>query len=426
MYALVDANSFYASCERVFKPSLAGLPVVVLSNNDGCIVARSKEAKALKIEMGAPYFQVKDFLKRHKVAVFSSNYTLYHDMSQRVQNVLRPYSDEMEVYSIDESFLHWHQSMAWNEVGRDIIDTVQRWTGLPVGVGIGLTKTLSKLGNHLAKRGVNANGLHVIDSPEAIAAALRATELGDIWGVSSGFIRRLEVLGIKTPMELHDADPMKVRKELGVVGQRIVYELRGIACIPLETERPDKQNICCSRSFGNVTNDWLAMCEAVCTFASQAAVKMRRQDLVTSRIGVFIQTDRHAECSQYAASWAVSLSGQTNDTRELCRAATWCLGKIYRAEHKYKKAGVMLFDLCRRAVGQLPLFKMVDVVKVNALMATVDKINRRHGRGAIRVAAASAFTLGPSRTWHLRCDYRSPRYTTCWDDLPIAVAKSGG
>jgi len=423
MYALVDANSFYASCERVFKPSLAGRPVVVLSNNDGCIVARSREAKALKIEMGAPYFQVKDFLQRNKVAVFSSNYTLYHDMSQRVQNVLRGYADEMEVYSIDESFLFWRDSLDWNAMGREVIDKIQRWTGLPVGVGVGPTKTLAKLGNHLAKRGVNANGLHVLDSDEAIEAALRATQLMDIWGISSGFIRRLELLGIKTLIELRDADPMSVRKELGVVGQRIVFELRGIGCIPLETERPDKKNICCSRSFGDVTNDWMMMSEAVCTFTSQAAEKMRRQDLVTGRVGVFIQTDRHAQCSQYAASWAVRLSGQTNDTRELCRAANWCLSKIYRKSHRYKKAGVFLFDLCRRSGGQLSLFKSVDVVKVNALMTTVDQINHRHGRGAIRVAASSTFTLGPSRTWHLRCDYRSPRYTTNWDELPIAVAK---
>jgi len=423
MYALVDANSFYASCERVFKPSLAGRPIVVLSNNDGCIVARSKEAKALKIEMGAPYFQVKDFLQQHKVAVFSSNYTLYHDMSQRVQNVLRGYADEMEVYSIDESFLFWRDPLDWNEVGRDIIDKIQQWTGLPVGVGVGPTKTLAKLGNHLAKRGVNANGLHILDSPGAIEDALRATQLLDIWGVSSGFIRRLASLGIKTPLELRDADPMKVRQELGVVGQRIVYELRGVGCIPLEKHRPDKKNICCSRSFGEVTNDWMAMSEAVCTFASQAAVKMRRQDLVTGRLGVFIQTDRHAPCTQYAASWAVRLSGQSNDTRELCRAANWCLSKIYRAEHKYKKAGVYLFDLCPRTGGQLSLFKSVDVGKMNALMTTVDQINHRHGRGAIRVASSSTFALGPSRTWHLRCDHRSPHYTTNWNDLPRAQAR---
>ncbi len=426
MYALVDANSFYASCERVFKPGLEGRPVVVLSNNDGCIVARSKEAKALGIAMGVPYFQIRDLLRRHRVAVFSSNYTLYHDLSRRVQDILRRHGDEMEVYSIDESFLLWHRPLDWNAVGRGIIAEVRRWTGIPVGVGVGPTKTLAKLANHLAKRGAHADGLHVLDSPGAIDAALGATELADIWGVSLGFIRRLASLGIGTPLELRDADPREVRGAMGVVGQRIVYELRGVGCIPLEAEQPDKKNICCSRSFGEATDDWPALREAVCTFASQAAMKMRRQDLATGRVGVFIQTDRHARCEQYAASWTVRLSGQTNDTRELCRAATWCLGKIHRAEHKCKKAGVLLLDLCRRAGAQPSLFKSIDSDRVNALMMTVDRINQRHGRGAIRVAAASAFTLGPSRTWHLRCDHRSPRYTTCWNELPVAVASADG
>lgn len=422
MFALVDANSFYASCERVFRPDLHARPIVVLSNNDGCVIARSQEAKNLQIEMGAPYFQIRKLLQEHEVAVFSSNYTLYNDMSQRVQNILRMYADCLEVYSIDESFLYWSADLDWKQLGRDIIARVRQWTGLTVGVGIGPTKTLSKVANHLAKRGVGATGLHILDCDAAIDAALRAIELSNIWGISRGLIRQLGLLGIKTPIQLRDADPAKVRKQLGVVGQRIVYELRGIRCIPLEMCPPDKQNICCSRSFGQVTNAFETVREAVCTFAQQAAVKMRRQQLVTGRIGVFLQTDRHADVVQYAASWAVTLAEQTYDTRVLCRAASWCLSKVFKKEHCYKKAGVMVFDLCKNTQGQQGLFPPTDREKSQRLMKTIDAINRDHGRNTIRVGSSSPFTLSACRTWHLRCDYRSPRYTTSWDDLPTANA----
>jgi len=422
MFALVDANSFYASCERVFRPELAGRPVVVLSNNDGCIVARSKEAKALGIEMGVPFFEARTLLRRHHVAVFSSNYTLYDDMSRRVQDVLRPMAEEMEVYSIDESFLSWSAALPWREVGEQILRRVRTWTGLPVGVGIGPTKMLAKLANHLAKRGKGATGVHVIDDERSATAALEAVELINLWGVSTGLIRRLARLGIATPLELRAADPHLVRRHLGVVGQRMVYELRGEPCLALETQMPDKQNICCSRSFGQVTHDPAALREAVATFAAQAAMKMRRQDLATGRIGVFIQTDRHAPVEQYAASWAVRLTAPTNDSRLICKCAAWCLQNVYQARHQYKKAGVMLFDLCRRHHAQHSLFEDHDHDRVNRLMMTMDAINRAQGRGTIRLASSSPFGLNPCRTWHLRSEHRSPRYTTRWDELPIVSA----
>ncbi len=417
MFALVDANSFYASCERLFRPDLAGRPIVVLSNNDGCIIARSAEAKALGIKMGEPYFQCRDRLKEHDIAVFSSNYTLYDDMSRRVQDVLRGFADEMEVYSIDESFLFWDAPLDWQEVGWAIKNRVADWTGLPVGVGIGSTKTLAKLANHLSKRGKNANGVHVIDE-HSVADALAETELGDIWGISRGFIARLNALGIHTPTDLYHADPNLILNRLGIVGQRLVYELRGVSCIDLELIRPDKQNICCSRSFGTVTNELRLMQEAVATFCAQAAVKMRRQGLACGRIGVFIQTDRHAPCAQYAASWAVSFSAPTDDTRAIAKAAAWSLGKIFKPEHTYKKAGVMLFDLVKYATAQLPLFQTKPPDTAHRLMAAMDTINHHHGRGTIRLASASPFTLSPCRTWHLRSEHRSPRYTTRWDELP--------
>jgi len=422
MFALVDANSFYASCERVFRPDLADRAVVVLSNNDGVVVARSKQAKELGIEMGAPYFQVKAMLQRNRVVVFSSNYTLYDDMSRRTQDVLRPFSDDMEVYSIDESFLYWSAEFPWQSMGEEILDKVKRWTGLPVGAGFGPTKTLAKLANHLAKRAKGATGVHVLDSADMITAALGNTELGNIWGISGGFIRRLSKLGITTPLQLRDANPFAVRRAMGVVGERIVYELRGESCIPLECVTPNKQNICCSRSIGQVTNNPEMMREAVCTFASQAAVKLRRQDLVAERLAVFIQTDRHAEASQYAASWHDRFP-PTNDTRELAMHATACLQRIFRPEHQYKKAGVLLMDLCRREQAHPSLFEDRDLEASNRLMKLMDKINREHGRGTIRLASSSPQTLNACRTWHLRLEHCSPRYTTRWDELPIALAK---
>jgi DNA polymerase V len=414
MFALVDANSFYASCERVFQPALLDRPVVVLSNNDGCIIARSAKAKLLGIDMGEPFFKIKHLLREKNVAVFSSNYTLYADMSRRVQDVLRAFSDEMEVYSIDESFLHWPFDLPWEEFGREMLNTVKLWTGLPVGVGIGPTKTLAKLANHLAKRGKNANGVHVLDSTK--------TELMNIWGISVGFCRRLLKIGIKTPLQFRDAEPQLIREHLGVVGQRMVYELRGESCIGLETVVPNKQNICCSRSFGKVTNDPVALREAVATFAAQAAAKMRRQDLVAERVAVFVQTDRHAAVIQYGNSWATRLAVPTNDSREICNSAAWCLSKIYRREHQYKKAGVLLLDLGKRTVAQTGLFEDGRREETNRLMMTLDEINKKHGRGAIRLASTSSFGLGPCRTWHLRSEHRSPRYTTRWDELPVAMA----
>ena len=422
MFALVDANSFYASCERVFRPDLEGRPIVVLSNNDGCIVARSKEAKALGIKMADPYFEARDFLQKHNVAVFSSNYTLYDNMSRRVQDVSRMFADDMEVYSIDESFLWWKDNLPWKMIGEQILETIQRWIGLPVGVGFGPSKTLAKLANHLAKRGKNANGVHVIDSDEAITDALEQIELTDIWGISGGFKRRLENMGINTPLEFRDANPFRIRNAMGVVGERMVYELRGDSCLPLEEERADKQNICCSRSFGKATNDLEQIRQAVATFASQAAVKLRRQDLVTEKLSVFVRTDIHAQVEQYSASWPIRFPS-TNDTRELAKYAGDCLERIFRHQHQYKKAGVMLWELCKRGKAQPLLFEKRDNEKGNRLMVLMDRINRDFGRGKLRIASSSPLALKAGRTWHLRADHCSPRYTTRLDELPLAVAQ---
>lgn len=424
MYALVDANSFYASCEQVFRPDLKEKAVVVLSNNDGCIVARSKEAKALGIDMQKPYFQIKEILERHHVVIFSSNYTLYHDMSERVISVLRTFAEQMEVYSIDESFLFWRDNSGdWESLGRKIKDTVLRWTGLSVGVGIAPTKTLAKLANHLSKRAKGATGVHLLGDRESVTAAMAAVELEDIWGVSRGTIRRLKIMGITKPIQLRDASPHRIREHLGVVGERMIYELRGEPCIPLEIERPNKQHICCSRSFGGVTNDSIMLREAVSTFASQAAIKMRRQDLSTSVVKVFVATDCHADVEQYAPCAVIPLPTATNDSRLISKIAILALAKIYRPQHRYKKAGVMLGDLTPRTTVHPLLFPEIgDSPKTHRLMKCMDEINEM-GRGTIRLASASPTLLGAGRTWHMRSDRRSPRYTTRWDELPTAIAR---
>lgn len=330
--------------------------------------------------MGKPFYQVKDQLRKHHVTVCSSNYTLYDDMSRRVQDILRPLAQKMEVYSIDESFLYWKAVLPWYSLGELIRSRILSWTGLPVGVGFGPSKTLAKLANHLAKRGKGATGIHVLESEASITAALEAIELRDLWGVARGFHRRLMQIGINTPIQLRDADPKLIRDYLGVVGQRMVYELRGQSCITLETDVPDKQNICCSRSFGQIIGDLSTLHEAVTTFATQAAAKMRRQNLVADRVAVFVQTDRHAPVEQYSASWSARLTTSSDDTRLLCRCAAWCLSQIYRSQHKYKRAGVMLLDLCRRNKATMGLFDAGDPESTDRLMKAMDRINHLFGR----------------------------------------------
>lgn len=427
MIALVDGNSFYASCEQVFDPDAARRPVVVLSNNDGCVVAASRDAKALGLEMFKPFFQIKHLLAGHNVKVFSSNYTLYHDMQQRMVRIYRDHAEDVEVYSIDEAFLvipdlTEDELLGW---GKALRSRVLQWTGIPTGIGIAPTKTLAKLANHLAKRDpVPGHPLNVcaLTTDTMVDAALGRIELKDVWGINRGSIRRLAKLDITNPRQLRDADPNRVRDHLGVVGQRQVLELNGIPCIPMEFETPDRKNVCVSRSFDKVINDPAPLIEAITTFASQAAVKLRRQDLAATTISTFIQTDRHAPVDQYANSAAVRLTVATFDTREIARAARHCLAKVYRPQHKYKKAGVLLMDLHKRETTQPGLFDRRDHEATRRLMGVLDDANRRHGSGTLRLGSASPFTLAPCRTWHMRMEHRSPRYTTRWDGLPVVQA----
>ncbi len=425
MFALVDGNAFYASCEQVFDLDAKRRPVVVLSNNDGCIVAASRDAKVLGCEMFKPYFQIKPQLQGHNVKVFSSNYTLYDDMQRRLITVYHGHAERVEVYSIDEAFLTLGPACdddlaVW---GDRLRRQAQQWTGIATGIGIAPTKTLAKLANHAAKRDPlpwMPQGVAVLTESNIIDQALGRIELGDLWGINHGNIRRLAKLNITTPRQFRDADPNRVREHLGVVGQRMVYELRGESCLPIEDIRPDRKNVCCSRSFDKVTGCLDTLTEAIATFTSQAAFKLRNQQLAAGGIVAFIQTDRHAPVEQYANSYGVKLTVASEDTRELSRVAAWCLRRIYRPQHRYKKAGVLLVDLVKREARQPGLYDRRDHKRTRRLMATLDTINRGHGRNTIRIAAASPMDLKPCRTWHLRSDHRSPRWTTRWDELPIA------
>jgi len=421
--ALVDCNSFYASCEQVFQPRLQHCPVVVLSNNDGCVVARSREAKALGIKMGEPWFKVRRRLQSERlldaVTARSSNYALYADMSNRVMRILSRFAPHQEVYSIDECFLDLGglpEPAA--VVGQRIRATVLRWTGLPVCVGIGPTKTLAKLANHLAKQDPTWAGvcdLEVLDAAE-VDRLLAPVPVGEVWGVGQRLARRLGALGIDTALALRRAPPAQVRRHISVMLERTALELRGIACLDLETVNPDKQQIRCSRSFGATVSSLEELTEAITTFTSRAAEKLRAQQGEAAAIAVEIRSSRFRDAQPYAASRVVPLATPTADTRVLVAAARAGLKRLYKPGPAYSKAGVILLDLSRAAQRQPDVFAEPSTrERSEALMATLDQINRRFGRGSLALANAR-----PNPRWRRREQWRSPRYTTRLDELPVA------
>ena len=412
--ALVDCNNFYASCERVFQPALRGKPVVVLSNNDGCVIARSNEAKALGIGMGDPWHLSKAKFEKAGVVVRSSNYTLYGDMSARVMRTLSEFSSRMEIYSIDEAFLDFTGfDRDLQSRGQELRRTVFQWTGIPVSVGIAPTKLLAKVANRVAKKSPASGGVLSLMSSDAQLAALASLELTDLWGVAGRLAKRLEELGISTPLELRKADARFIRERLGVVGERIVLELQGIPCLRMEQLTPDRKSIVCSRSFGRAVQQKHEMEQVVATYAARAAEKMRRQKLATATLVVFVLTNRFKPTDpQYSAQQLVQLPVVTADTGRLIRAARWGLSKIWKDGFRYKKAGVMLLDLGPASQVQADLFHSPDDDLSRARMAALDRLNARFGRDTVCFA-----TSGVKRGWKLRNDYVSSRYTTNWDEL---------
>lgn len=414
IFALVDCNNFYASCERVFDPSLKKRAIVILSNNDGCIVARSNEAKALGIPMGVPFFEQKAVIKKHNVAVFSSNYQLYGDMSQRVMSSLRLHAPDMEVYSIDEAFLRLDHLQPRNlyEYCKTIRRKILQWTGIPVSIGIGPSKVLAKVANHVAKKQID-DGVFDIRPRQAQGAILKALDVGKIWGIAGRWSERLRRMGISKAAELRDADPAIIRKHLSVVGERILRELRGESCIDLENIQPRK-SIMSSKSFGNILTRKEPLEEALANYTARACEKLRKQNSRAQAVHVFVQTNGFRKTdSQYNNALTQNLTTPTSDTRTIIEAAKFCLNKIYKHGYRYKKTGIMLLGLIPASLEQKQLFAHVNHQPSDHVMDIVDLINKDHGPDTLFFGAQ-----GVTREWKMRCGLRSPRYTTQWDELP--------
>ncbi|HIH9779520.1 Y-family DNA polymerase [Klebsiella pneumoniae] len=419
MFALCDVNSFYASCETVFRPDLKGRPVVVLSNNDGCVIARSAEAKPF-VKMGEPYFKQKDMFRRHGIIAFSSNYELYADMSNRVMTTLEELSPRCEIYSIDEAFCDLtgvRNCRDLTDFGKEIRETVLRRTHLTVGVGIAQTKTLAKLANHAAKQWQRQTGGVVdLSNLERQRKLMALLPVDEVWGVGRRISKKLESMGIKTVLQLADTDIRFIRKHFNVVLERTVRELRGEPCLGLEEFAPVKQEIVCSRSFGGRITEYHEMRQAICSYASRVAEKLRGEHQYCRFISAFVKTSPFAlNEPYYGNSASVKLLTPTQDSRDIITAATKCLDAIWRDGHRYQKAGVMLGDFYSQGVAQLNLFDDNAPRKNSAkLMEVLDHLNAKDGRGTLYFAGQ-----GIQTAWQMKRELLSPRYTTRFEDLLV-------
>ena len=420
--ALVDVNNFYVSCERVFNPKLNGKPIVVLSNNDGCAVARSNEVKALGVSMGAPWFKMKALAKQHGIIALSSNYALYADMSNRVMSILREFSPDQEVYSIDESFLDLSgfQSHDLIAYGQQMRKRILKWTGLPVCVGIGASKTLAKLANHCAKKRpvfknvCNFNAMR----HDALDQLLSEISVSEIWGVGGKLAPRLEALGFRSVYDLKHANQKIMRREFGVVMEKTIRELNGDVCIELEEAPPAKQQILSSRSFGQPVRDYNSLAESISLYVSRAAEKLRRQQSVAGSVYVYIRTSPFKpDEPYYSKGMTVSLSSPVSDTRQLANVALWALKQLYQPDYNYAKAGVMLSELQSMHQVQMDMFsKNAISTKSIALMQAMDSINHKMGKDAIKLASE-----GFNKPWKMRQENKSPSYTTHWQHIIKAL-----
>ncbi|HEF0124967.1 TPA: Y-family DNA polymerase [Citrobacter youngae] len=418
MFALVDVNSFYASCETAFRPDLKGRPVVVLSNNDGCVIARNAEAKTIGVKMGDPYFRQKDLFRRCGVVCFSSNYELYADMSSRVMATLEALSPRCEIYSIDEAFCDLsgvRNCRVLEDFGRELKDAVYQNTGLAVGVGIAQTKTLAKLANHAAKKWQKQTGGVVdLSNLERQRKLMSALPVDDVWGIGRRIGKKLEAMGIKTVLELADTDIRFIRKHFNVVLERTVRELRGEPCLELEEFAPVKQEIVCSRSFGERITNYDAMRQAICSYASRAAEKLRGEHQFCRFISTFVKTSPFAlNEPYYGNSASVKLLTPTQDSRDIIAAATRSLDAIWKDGHRYQKAGVMLGDFFSQGIAQLNLFDDNAPRRGSEkLMEVLDHLNAKEGKGALYFAGQ-----GIQQQWAMKREMLSPRYTTRYEDL---------
>ena len=414
-YALVDCNSFYASCEKVFRPDLRHRPVVVLSNNDGCIIARSAEAKQLGIKMGMPFFMFKEQFKNGRVTVFSSNYTLYGDLSARVMQVLGQFAPRVEVYSIDEAFLDLSGCPEALCCPVRIKTTVWQNVGIPVSVGVGATKALAKLANHLAKKHPRfGDGVCDLDKVADLSALFHEVPLEEVWGIGSRYAHMLAGHGVHTVAEFLALPERWVLQRMTVVGQRLHRELHGHSCLPLELVAAPKKAICTSRSFGKPLEKYTEVEDALSHYVARAAFKLRKQQSRAGYLQVFLETNRFkAEEPQYRKSLGMRLPVATGSTLALTRHARLLLKKIFKEGYRYKKTGVLLADFCRCQEVQLA-FAFGQEGPADRLMETVDTLNERYGHGMVKMASE-----GKKQSFWMRQHNISPRYTTSLADLPV-------
>lgn len=412
--AIVDANCFYVSCERVFNAGLVKRPVVVLSNNDGCIIARSDEAKELGLKMGAPLFKNQHLIEAYDVAVYSSNYALYGDMSQRVMEALQEFTPEIEIYSIDEAFigLEAQAGKSFQDRGTEIRGKVYRWTGIPLSIGISQTKTLAKVAQRFARKRPEAQGVLDLTDSSRQSEVLEETSIDDVWGIGRAYSKLLRDAGINTARKLRDADRRWIRRRLTVVGARIVEELRGIRCLSIEQCPQQKKSVTCSRSFGRLVTSLDDLREAVAVYTTRVAERLRRAGLAARVLTVFINTDRFSTEPQYSNTVTYELASATDTTDELLEWTLKGLDSIYRRGFKYKKAGVMLNHLVPADQLSIRMFGNMSYERSRSLAKAMDEINRRHGRDTIRFGLGRAD--GSWKTKFLRC---SPHYTTSLSEV---------
>lgn len=448
MFALVDGNNFYVSVERVFRPSLEGVPTVVLSNNDGCAIARSNEAKALGIAMGQPWHEIKHLQEEAGLVALSANFALYGDMSDRMMSLAAGLGPTQEIYSIDECFVGLEGVRGDLKARAFAIRArIHRWIGIPCGIGIGPTKTLAKLANHIAKTSERKPGSYPVEHAQVCDLAglsqaqrrglLEATDVGDVWGVGPRLSKQLKAVGVSTAWDLSQVDPAMLKRGWSVVLERTALELRGVPCLSLEETPLPRQQIACTRSFGRPVEAWEPLQEALSEFASRAAEKARRQGSQAGQVMVFIRTSPFRKTPQYSRSVVVPLTQPSADTSTLVQATLWGLQRIYRPGFEFAKAGVMLMDLTHESgdgeQGSLfddhPLASRVERDR-ERLMETLDQVNERWGKGTLKVAtarlektpSASPEDEALRRGWLMKQERRTPRYTTCWDEIPIVRA----
>ena len=418
VYALIDCNNFYASCERVFDPQLRGKPIAILSNNDGCIIARSDEAKKAGVEMGVPAFKIKNLIKEKNIVLKSSNYALYGDMSRRVMATLRHLTPKVEPYSIDEAFMEFPQLIAkdLDNFGKEIKTAVKRWTGLPVSVGIARSKTLAKIANETAKSNLQCNGtLNLVDNPR-VDNLLKETQLTDIWGIGAGLSQRLHKEGIQNAFQLKKQITRKqwVRRKLSVTGLRTVMELNGDPCLDVEKAGDPRKGIMTSRSFGKAVTDYDDLSEAIAQFVSIAAEKLRAQNSVASLLHVTLRTNKYSDYkSKYKYGIEFPLRMPTANTSHLIKCGHACLDKLYKRDLRYKKAAIMLTGILPESEVQQDLFsKNQYTASEHNLMQKVDEINTKYGSETTHFAST-----GIEKSWQMKQEHLSPRYTTNWNEL---------